>query len=402
MDEDEHLIRYAYIKNGDVVTQLRRILPVGDTISTSGPDAFISDFLRFVGRQRVLLISCHNRGYKLQAGNIEGRVFNCNLSSKGAFVKIISRIIAFFKALFLLLEFRPTRILCGTHGGMLWSSFLFSRLYSIPFVYSGHNSLLTSEYPWYKRAFAAIDKWCILHTTAVICHGPYIKQQLLKMGVRHDLIFEFDVGFQDMLKELTGRQEITELNDSDKSIYVLYVGRIESDKGVFDLLRACTASLRKDYSLKLVYIGDGSQLKQLQQRVKELKLTDQVIFLGEVNHETVGLAIRKARIVVTPTQSVFPEARCMAAMESIFLGVPVVAPDSGPFPYLVTHGLNGLLFETNSVEALKKAILSVLDDDPLYFRLRKGAQEAGKNLLNPCLAFSQAVERAFTVSAKES
>ncbi|MCK4783737.1 MAG: glycosyltransferase, partial [Desulfobacteraceae bacterium] len=81
---------------------------------------------------------------------------------------------------------------------------------------------------------------------------------------------------------------------------------------------------------------------------------------------------------------------------------PVVAPDSGPFPYLVTHGLNGLLFETNSIEALKKAILSMLDDDRLYFRLCKGAQETSKNLLNPCLTFSQAVERAFSVSAKES
>lgn len=401
MDEYEHLIRYAYIKNGDVVTQLRRILPVTDTIPTSGPDAFISDFLRFVGRQPVLLISRHKRSSKLQTGNIEGRVFIGNPSSKGPLGKITSRILAFLKAFLLLLKFRPSRILCGTHGGMLWLSFLVAKLYSIPFVHSGHNSLLASECPWYKRVFAAIDKRCILCATAVICHGPYLSRQLSGMGVPSDRLFEFDIGFRDMLQESARKQEIAELNNLGKK-YVLYVGRIEADKGVFDLLRACAPSLRKNSRIKLAYIGEGSQLEQLHQRVRALGLTDAVILLGKVAHETVVCAIRKAKIVVTPTRNVFPEGRCMAAMESIFLKIPVIAPDSGPFPYLVRHGSNGLLFETNSVEALREAILSVLGDDVLYSQLRKGAQESSKNLLDPPLTFSQAVQRAFSIRNKES
>jgi glycosyltransferase involved in cell wall biosynthesis len=78
------------------------------------------------------------------------------------------------------------------------------------------------------------------------------------------------------------------------------------------------------------------------------------------------------------------------------MGVPVVAPNSGPFPFLIKQGINGLLYETDSVEALKRAILSVLDNDELYTRLRGGAMESGRNLLGPAITFSQAVKRAFT------
>ena len=70
MDEKEQFVRYAYIKNGDVVTQLQRILPITDTIPTSGPDAFLFDFLRSIGHQPILLLSCYTRKAKFWSGNM--------------------------------------------------------------------------------------------------------------------------------------------------------------------------------------------------------------------------------------------------------------------------------------------------------------------------------------------
>jgi glycosyltransferase involved in cell wall biosynthesis len=404
MDEKEQFVRYAYIKNGDVVTQLQRILPITDTIPTSGPDAFISDFLRFVGRQSVLLISCHERNFEFHCNNIAARVFLLNMRSCGAFGKIIGSIFAFFKTLFLLVKFRPDRILCGRAGGMLWATLLVSRLCSIPFVYSAHQNLSNPRHPWYRRLIAAIDRWCILCAKAVVCHGPYMNKQLSEMGVPSNRIFEFDVDLRDMLTELTANKKISDLINFDGDMIVLYVGRIVGSKGVFDLLDACSERLLIDPRVKLVYVGNGSQLELLQTRVAALGLTDRAIFTGAVEHDMLAHIISKARIVVTPTRSANPkkglkeaaEARCMAAMESLSMGVPVVAPNSGPFPFLIKQGINGLLYETDSVEALKRAILSVLDNDELYTRLRGGAMESGRNLLGPAITFSQAVKRAFT------
>lgn len=404
MSEKEPLIRYVYIKNGDVIEQLQRNLPITDTIPTSGPDAFLFDFLRSIGHQPILLLSCYTRKAKFRSGNIDARTFFYYTRFLEPFGKIACRTLTFLKTFFLLLKFRPDRILCGRTGGMLWVSFLVSRLYSIPFVHSRHQTLVSRGYPWYKLLFAAIDKMCIRHAMGVVCHGPYLRQQLLEIGVPSDRIFEFDVDLRDMLTELTANKKISDLINFDGDMIVLYVGRIEGPKGVFDLLDACSERLLIYPRVKLVYVGNGSQLELLQKRVAALGLTDRAIFTGAVEHDMLAHIISKARIVVTPTRSANPkkglkeaaEARCMVAMESLVLGVPVVAPNSGPFPFLIKEGINGLLYETDSVEALKRAILSVLDNDELYTRLRKGAMESGRNLLDPAPTFSQAVKRAFT------
>jgi len=82
-------------------------------------------------------------------------------------------------------------------------------------------------------------------------------------------------------------------------------------------------------------------------------------------------------------------------MEALVMGVPVIAPDWGPFPYLVRNEQNGLLFMGDSVDELTRAIVRVLDDGELYVKLRQGADASGKELRNPAVGFTQAVNAAF-------
>ena len=85
----------------------------------------------------------------------------------------------------------------------------------------------------------------------------------------------------------------------------------------------------------------------------------------------------------------------MTAMESIFMGVPVIAPDSGPFPYLIRHNDNGLLFRTNSRKALAEALSRVLVNDDLYRRIRAGVLDSKKDIMTAPHSFSGAVNLAF-------
>ena len=92
----------------------------------------------------------------------------------------------------------------------------------------------------------------------------------------------------------------------------------------------------------------------------------------------------------------------MVVMESLVLGVPVVAPDFGPFPYLVVHGKNGLLYRPDSINDLAQKLDMILDNDELYIRLKAGARESGDTLLVPSLTFSEAVKRAFGFATNKS
>lgn len=387
--------RTVYVKAGDVVKHFERLPSLRDIRVTGGPDIFPYEFLQAAGQDRVLLLSRHRRRARYRQGDLEARVYD---GGKGALGKILKRGLVFGRVFFRILAFRPGRVLCGCMGGMLWASFMAARIRSVPLVVASHGRVATSE-PWHKRLGQRIDHWCIRNADAVICHGPYLRQQVTGIGVPPEKLIEFDVGFEDV--EMWGKDGCDDLLGcrGDDNEIILFVGRIETEKGVFDLLDACAERLRSDGRVELVYAGDGAQLGRLRESVHRLGLRGRVRLLGQVDYERLGAVIAASTILVTPTRSDFPEGRCMAAMEGLVMGVPVIGPDSGPFPYLIEDGVNGLLFRTDSVEDLRHTIMRVLDDRELYERLRRGTQHAGKNLIRPQRTFGQAVQEAFRMAA---
>lgn len=384
--------RYAYIKNGDAVDQVKRLVFSMSHGPTSGPDAFIYDFLKRIGDSPIIVLSRFNRTVHFSHQNFDARVFNI----QGALVKkIILKVLAALKIFILLIRFKPDRIVCGVTGSAFWFSYSVARIRSIPFVHSEHNQLIVSDGWSWRRIRSVIDSWFIRKATAVICHGPYLKDQLKEIGVPESRIFEFDVGFEDLLREDPESRSDLLPDELEHCQFILYMGRLEVDKGVFDLLMACKASLLCNEQLRLVYAGDGSQKHRLGEEVTAGHLDKRVLMLGRVPHGDLAALLKKARVLVTPTQGGFPEGRCMSAMEGFVMGVPVIAPDFGPFPYLVRHEINGLLYNTGSIEDMKQKIQQLIDDDQLYEKLRAGAKVTAKKLIRPPLTFGEAIDRAF-------
>ncbi len=384
--------RYAYIKNGDAVEQVQRLVPLQDAGPTSGPDAFVYSFLRSIGDSPVLLLSRSSSAMQLEHGNIRAQVFKVN----GNIVnRVILKFLSEFRVLFSLLQFKPDRIICGTTGGPLWVSYLVSKIYGIPLVHSRHNRVIHESRDWFRRLRSALDIWVIKKLPSVMVHGPYLKDQLNLIGVSSKRIVEFDIGFEDMLKQVEESSSKYLPDGLEGRKIILYMGRIEKDKGVLDLLEASKEQLIKNADIILVYAGEGSCKNTLIKEVESENINAQVKMLGYVSHDHLVELLSKSFLLITPTQGDFMEGRCMSAMEGLVMGVPVIAPDFGPFPYLIKHGVNGFLYETNSVEDLKKRINCALKDNVLYSNLCLGAKETSKKLLRPKLTFGEAAKHAF-------
>jgi glycosyltransferase involved in cell wall biosynthesis len=240
----------------------------------------------------------------------------------------------------------------------------------------------------------ALDKWVLSRSAAVVCHGPYLYQHLADNGVEQSKITEFNWSFRHLLQAVDP-EGVPDVAEGNRFKVILFVGRVAAAKGVFDLEEACRTMLAQDKGLRLVYAGDGPDLEKLQARAAALGLTDRVIFLGRVRHDRLGPVLRRATLLVTPTRRNFPEGRCMAVIEGLVLGVPVIAPNFGPFPYLVQHRRNGLLYDPDSIPALSQAIRSVLQDDDLRRSLQAGTRRSAVALLNPPITFREAVQSAF-------
>jgi glycosyltransferase involved in cell wall biosynthesis len=232
----------------------------------------------------------------------------------------------------------------------------------------------------------------------VMCHGPYLERQLLDIKVKPARLLQFNLSYQYLLHQLVETDGVLNLTENEDKTCILFAGRIDRDKGVFDLLEATSARLKERNDLLLVYVGDGPHLHTLRKETSLRSLTNQVKFMGYMEHRLLPSIIGQSRFVVTPSRRALPEGRPKAATEAIVLGKPVVAPDMQPFTYLITHGRNGLLYKPESVVDLGVQINALLDDQTLYNRVAAGAKKTSSTLLNTSLSFKEALEKAFLLS----
>jgi glycosyltransferase involved in cell wall biosynthesis len=391
--------KYAYLKSGNVVSEVQRLGHTPSEVPDGGPLTYIAQFLRLCAGHPILLLSYSTDDGALRIGNVEARVYRIPAPSRRPQGTIALRLRGFGRTLLSLLGFHPHRILCARLGYPLWASFLVSRLYSVPLVHTRHSHYAGRSHIR-QRLSTELDNWIVRRAHSVVCNGPYLQDELLHIGVKSSRLFVFGAGCQEISAGASQEEGIPDLSDGGKNTCILFVGRIHKNKGVFDLLEACTQKLASDASLRLCYAGTGPALESLRERVFRFRFAGEVIFLGQVPHEKLGAIIRQAKVLVTPTRSSASEGRCKVVMEGLVLGIPVIAPDFGPFPYLVQHGVNGLLFRIDSVADLRAKIDSILKDPVLFSRLCAGATDTGSKLLDPPRTFAQAVERAFACHRK--
>ena len=109
--------------------------------------------------------------------------------------------------------------------------------------------------------------------------------------------------------------------DEDK-FKVLFVGRMEVEKGVFDLIRSIPLMACKNESV-FVFVGEGPELDKLVALVAELDLKKQVRFTGYVEEKECDYFYGNVDVFVFP--SFYKEGFSMALFKSVCAGLPVIA-----------------------------------------------------------------------------
>jgi glycosyltransferase involved in cell wall biosynthesis len=157
--------------------------------------------------------------------------------------------------------------------------------------------------------------------------------------------------------------------------YVLFVGRLASNKGLVDLLVAFAALARDDPDAHLVLVGeDGGMRATLEGRTRGFGLESRVHFLGHLADDAViAAAYRDAAFTVLPSEY---EAFGLVLLESLAEGTPVVASRVGGIPEFIDDERTGLLVPPGDVPALTAAMRRLWSEPALARRLgRHGRTE---------------------------
>jgi glycosyltransferase involved in cell wall biosynthesis len=139
---------------------------------------------------------------------------------------------------------------------------------------------------------------------------------------------------------------------------LLFIGRLSKEKGVIDLINAFALVANELPSLTLTIIGEGPEREYLELRSKELKLTNKVIFKNKVSNNKLATYLKDSTVTVIP--SVWIENCPIVALESIGMGRPIIASNSGGLKDLVINDSTGLLFERGNVYDLSLKIKKLI------------------------------------------
>ena len=149
--------------------------------------------------------------------------------------------------------------------------------------------------------------------------------------------------------------------------FVLFVGRLASNKGLPALVDAFADLHHRDPTAYLVLVGaDGGEQADVERRVRELGLTDRVRITGFVADESLLAAgFREARLFALPSQY---EAFGLVLLESLAQGTPVIASRVGGIPEFIEDGKAGRLIPPEDATALAAAFRELWEDETTRVR----------------------------------
>lgn len=135
---------------------------------------------------------------------------------------------------------------------------------------------------------------------------------------------------------------------------LLFVGRLNAQKGIELLLRALAVTTSK---VSLDVIGDGPDEERLKALAGQLEIGDRVNWIGALPQQKLRDYYRSATALVVPSIN---EGLGLVAVEAQLCETPVIAFDSGGLADVVSNGRTGLLIEDISASALAEGIDSLL------------------------------------------
>lgn len=207
----------------------------------------------------------------------------------------------------------------------------------------------------------------------IIAVAEAAKENLTDTGVSADKITVILNGV-DGLVPVTAeeKREIKKrfgVEDGEKVVSI--VARLEDIKGHEYFIDAAAEILKSGIKARFFIAGTGSYESVLKEKVKQLKLENNIIFTGFISDVDKLMNITD----VQANASYGTEATSLALLEGMSLGIPAVVSDFGGNPGVIKDDVNGFVVPKQNSAELAEGIKKLLTDDALYKRLSDGSRD---------------------------
>lgn len=182
------------------------------------------------------------------------------------------------------------------------------------------------------------------HVDLFVCLSEFMKAKLLEGGFPENKIY-VKPNFVYPDPGMT----------TQKEDYILYVGRLQPEKGIQVLLKAM--SLLSNPAIKLKIVGEGPQLPLVEEYCRTHK---NIEYVGKKSIADTYALIGGAKVVVVP--SVWHEPFGRVVIEAYAKGTPVIGARVGGISELIESEQTGLLFEAGNAVELAGRIRWIVEE----------------------------------------
>jgi glycosyltransferase involved in cell wall biosynthesis len=157
-----------------------------------------------------------------------------------------------------------------------------------------------------------------------------------------------------------------------EGLRLLFLGRIGTRKGAFDLIRAF-AALPEDVRSRchLTMAGDG-ETNEARALATQLGCSKRTTIPGWIGPGTVEKLLVESDVLLLPS---YAEGMAMALIEAMSWGLPVVTTSVGGAGEFLEHGQNCMLVAPGDVQGISNAISELARDRAFRQRMGRAARE---------------------------
>lgn len=250
-------------------------------------------------------------------------------------------------------------------------TYMMARLRRIPFVL--WTGIWHHPDTSFHRLTYPLTRYLYTHADAIAVYGAHVRRYLVSLGVRNECIFEaWHALDNSRYNRPVSESELADLRRTlglETLRVVLFVGRLEQEKGLSFLVQALEKLNRKDTSL--LFAGAGRERSALEAECARSHVP--AVFAGYVPTEELYRYYALADVFALPsvTTPTFKEPWGLVVNEAMNQGVPVVASDAvgAAAGGLIQNDVNGFIVPERDVMALAQAIGSLLNDNSLRVRM---------------------------------
>ncbi len=225
-------------------------------------------------------------------------------------------------------------------------------------------------------SFRRVVRFVIEQSDGVTAVSKYLEQRTIaEFDIRREIRVIYNFVDMERAKTQPGLLKKDSLAPNGEKI-IMHASNFRKVKRVGDVVDVFARILKK-LPAKLILIGDGPEHTEIQQQVREMNLTDGVLFLGE--QDDLEPLFGCADLFLLPSEQ---ESFGLTALEAMAYGVPVIASDVGGLPEVIIHGETGYLCPVGDTVSMSRSAMTLLNHPSDHDRFSRAAMKRAAEAFN--------------------